>query len=131
MGEISPSCIAREMILAMLSNLPWASSLMESCFSQAFIEALRYFHVAGVITEKSRLVPPKAIPTGSATPLASAAMDIPPVSTVDVIRLVSAMLNIVMDRFIFWPSVFLGNISIIQTCLYAFFIGFMCILMND
>ena len=102
----NPSCIAREMILAMLSNLPWASSLMESCFSRA----LRYFHVAGVITEKSRLVPPKAIPTGSATPLASAAMDIPPVSTVDVIRLVSAMLNIVMDRFIFWPSVFLGNI---------------------
>ena len=57
--------------------------------------------MAGVIRGKSRLVLPQATPIGSPTPLASAAVDIPPMSTVEVIRLVSAMLNIVMDRLIF------------------------------
>ena len=51
-GEIYPSCVACKMILAMLSNLPWASSLMESCFSRATIEALRYCRVTGVIRKK-------------------------------------------------------------------------------
>ena len=101
MGETSPSCIACEMILAMLPNFPRASSLMESCFFGATIEALRCFSVAGVIREKTRLTLLRAIPTGSPTPLASAAMDIPPVNTVYVIRLVSAMHKIVMDRLIF------------------------------
>ena len=40
-----------------------------------------------VARERSRLVPLKAIPTGNPTPLANAAMLIPPVTTVDVIRL--------------------------------------------
>ena len=57
--------------------------------------------MVGVIRKKGRLAPPKAIPTGSPTPLASAAVDIPPVSIFDVFRLVSAMLNIVMDCLIF------------------------------
>ena len=57
--------------------------------------------MAGVIWVRSRLALPKAIPTGSSTPLASAAMDIPPVSTVDLMRLVSSMLNIAMHRLIF------------------------------
>ena len=74
---------------------------MESCFFLFFIAVLRYFHVADVIREKSRIDPPKAIPTGSLTSLASAAMDIPPVNTADVIRLASEMLNIVMDCLIF------------------------------
>ena len=100
MGETYPSCTACEIIMAMLSNLPWAGSLMKSCFSQTTIEDLRYFRVAGIITEKSRLALSKAIPSGSPTPLASAAMDVPPVSTVDVIRSVSAMLNIIMDCLI-------------------------------
>ena len=100
-GEISPSCIAYKMILAMLSNLPWESSLMESYFSRATIEAIRYFRVAGVIGEKSGRTLLKTIQTGSPTPFASAAMDIHPVRTVDVIRPMSAMLNIVMDRLIF------------------------------
>ena len=54
-GEISPSCIACEMIMAMLSDLSYSSSLMESCFSRAALKTLRYFRVAGVIREKSRL----------------------------------------------------------------------------
>ena len=42
-----------------------------------------------VAREKSRLVPPKAIPTGNPTPLANAAIYIPQVITGDVIRPVS------------------------------------------
>ena len=102
MGGICQSCIACEMILDMLSNLTWESSLMESCFSWATIGALKYFCVAGVIKEKGRLTLPKAILTGCPRPLANAAMHIPPVSTVDVSRFVSLMLNIVMDRVIFF-----------------------------
>ena len=56
----------------------------------------------GVTKEKSRLASPKTTLTGSPVPLASGAIDIPPVSTAEVIRLVSAMLNIVMDRLIFF-----------------------------
>ena len=39
-----------------------------------------------VARERSRLVLLKAIPTGNPTPLANAAIEIPPVITVDLIR---------------------------------------------
>ena len=39
-----------------------------------------------VARERSKLVQLKAIPTGNATPLANAAIDIPPVITVVVIK---------------------------------------------
>ena len=39
-----------------------------------------------VARERSRLVRLKAIPTGNPTPLANAAIEIPPVITLDVIR---------------------------------------------
>ena len=58
-----------------------------------------------VTRERSRLVPLKAMPTGRPTPLANAAIEIPPVITVDIIRPVSMMLVIVLNRFIFWQSV--------------------------
>ena len=54
-----------------------------------------------VARERSRLVPLKAIPTGNPTPLANAAIEIPPVITVDVIRPVSTIPVIVLNRFIF------------------------------
>ena len=54
-----------------------------------------------VAKERSRLVQPKAIPTGSPTPLASATIEIPPVITVDVIRPLSTIPLIVLNRFIF------------------------------
>ena len=126
-GEISPSSITCEMILTMLSNLPWTSSLMELRFSRATIEAVRYFCVVGVIREKSRLTLPKAVPTGSPTSFASAAMDILAVSTVDIIRLVSVMLNIVMSRLFFFAfcshfSISLAkNASIRTICLIDMF----------
>ena len=53
-----------------------------------------------VARERSRLVAPKAIPTGNPTPLVNAAIEIPPVITVDVIRPVSTIPVIVLNRFI-------------------------------
>ena len=54
-----------------------------------------------VARERSRLVPPKAMPTGRPTPLTNAAIEVPPVITVDVIRPVSTMAVIVLNCFIF------------------------------
>ena len=78
-------------MLAMLR----ASSLMVS------VKVLKDFRVITVERERSRLVPLKAMPTGRSTPLANAAIEIPPVITVDVIRPVSTMPVIVLNRFIF------------------------------
>ena len=50
---------------------------------------------------RSRLVPLKAILTGNPTPLANAAIEIPLVITVDVIRLVCTIPVIVLNRFVF------------------------------
>ena len=76
----------------MLSNLLSASSLIASCFSCFTVMILKEFCVMAVERERSRLVPFKAIPTGNPTPLANAAIDIPPVITVDMIRPVSTIL---------------------------------------
>ena len=54
-----------------------------------------------VARERSRLVPVKGIATSNPTPLANAAIEIPPVITVDVIRPVSRIPVIVLNRFIF------------------------------
>ena len=53
-----------------------------------------------VARERSRLVPLKAMPTGKPRPLANAAIETPVVIAVDVIRSVSTMLVIVLNRFI-------------------------------
>ena len=89
------------MTLAMLSNLLWARSLIALCFSCFTVKILKDFRVMAVARERSRLVPLKAIPTGNPTPLANAAIEIPPVITVDVIRSVSTIPVIVLNRFIF------------------------------
>ena len=54
-----------------------------------------------VVRERSRLVPLKAMSTGRPTPLANAAIEIPPEITVHVIRPVSRMPVIVLKTFIF------------------------------
>ena len=99
---MSPSCIACEMMLAMLSNLLWASSLIKLCFSCFTVRVLEVFRVMGVPREEARLVMPKAMPTGNPAPLANAAVEIPPVITADVIRLVSTMPVIVLNRSCFF-----------------------------
>ena len=65
-----------------------------------------------VARERSRLVPLKAIPTGNPIPLANDAMHIPPVITVDVIRLVSTIPVIVLNRFIFLADCSRTSISL-------------------
>ena len=74
---------------------------MESCFSCFTVKVLEDFRVMAIVRGKSRLVPLKAMPTGRPTPLANAAIEMPPVITVDVIRPVSTMPVIVLNRFIF------------------------------
>ena len=54
-----------------------------------------------VTRERSRIVPLNAIPTGNPTPLANTAILLPPEITFDVIRPVSAIAVIVLNRFIF------------------------------
>ena len=59
-----------------------------------------------VARERSRLVPLKAMLTGRPTSLANAAIEIPPVTNVDVIRPVSTIPVIVLYRFIFFGNLF-------------------------
>ena len=74
---------------------------MVSCFSRFTVNVLRDFRVMNVARERSRLVPLKAIPTGRPKPLANAAIEIPPVIIVGVIRPMYTMPVIVLNRFIF------------------------------
>ena len=74
---------------------------MASCFSCFTVKVLKDFRVITVARERTRLAPLKAMPTSRATPLANAAIEIPPVITVDGIRPVSMMPLIVLNRFSF------------------------------
>ena len=58
-----------------------------------------------VAREKSRLVRLKAMPTGRPTPLADAAVEIPPVINVDAIRPVPTMPVIVLNRSVFFLAI--------------------------
>ena len=89
-------------MLAMLSNLLWASSLIASCFSCSMVNILKYFHVIAVAREKSRLVSLNTIPTGRPAPLGNGATETPPVIAVGVIRPVSITRGIVLKHFIFF-----------------------------
>ena len=117
MDEISSSCIAYEMVLAMPTDLLWVSSLMASCFSCFTVKVLNDFRVMTVARERSRLFPLKAMSTGRATPLANAAIEVLPVITVDVIRPVSAMPVIVLNHFIFFSNLLKNFNFIKQICL--------------
>ena len=69
---------------------------MASCFSCFTVKVLKDF-----ARERSKLIPLKAMPTGRPTPLANAAIETPPVITVDVIRPVSTMSVVVLNHLIF------------------------------
>ena len=85
----------------MPSNLLSTSNLMESCRSCFRVKILKDFRVIAFAREISKLVPLKVIPTGNPTPLAKAAINIPPVITVDVIKTVSMIHVAVMNRLSF------------------------------
>ena len=74
---------------------------MESCFSCFTVKVLKDFPVMTVASERIKLVPLKAMQTSRPTALANAAIEIPPVMTVDAIKLVSTIPVIVLKRFIF------------------------------
>ena len=57
-----------------------------------------------IARENSRPVPLNAISTGGPAPFLDAAIETPPVMTVDVIRPVSRMSVIVLNHFIFFAS---------------------------
>ena len=69
---------------------------------------LRFFVkcLKAVARQRSSLVPLKAIPAGNPTPLANAAIEIPPVITVDGIRPVSTIPVIVLNHFMFFGNLF-------------------------
>ena len=76
-----------------------------------------------VARKRSRLVPLNAMPTGNPTPLTSAAIEIPPAITVDVISPVSTIPAIILNRFIFFAipsrtSISLRNYSSISANLF-------------
>ena len=75
-----------------------------------------------VAGEKSRLVPRKEIPTGRPTPLANAAVEIPPVITVDITRPMSMIPVIVLNRFIFLAI--LSRTSILSSKYASFSVNF-------
>ena len=74
---------------------------MKLCFSCFTVKVVKDFRVMAVARERSRLATPKVAPMGRPTSLGNAAMEIPPVITVDVIRPVSMIPVIVLNRFIF------------------------------
>ena len=77
---------------------------MASCFSCFTVKVLNDLRVMTVVREKSKPVPLKVMPTGKPTPLANAAIEYLPVVTVDVIRPLSTIPVIVLNRFIFSAS---------------------------
>ena len=72
---------------------------MELCFSCFTVKVLKDFRLMTVARERSSLV------TLKVTPLANAAIEIPPVITVDVIKPVPMISVIVLNRPIFWQYV--------------------------
>ena len=87
---------------------------MASCFSYFTVKVLKDVRVMAVARERSRLVP---MPTGRPTPLAKAAVAIPPVITVDLINPVSTMPVIALNRFIFFGNSFTNFNFIKEICL--------------
>ena len=63
------------------------------------MSVLEIFLVMQVTREEARLVTSKAMATCNPTPLANAVVEIPPLITADVIRLLSTIPVIVLNRF--------------------------------
>lgn len=101
-SDVSILPLSCEMISTLLSNLLGASSLTESCFYCFTVNILKYICVRAAARKKSRLVPFNAVPTSRPTPITNAAIETPPVMTVDVMRPVSTMLVVASNCFTFF-----------------------------
>ena len=69
-------------------------------------EILKDFCVIVVKREKGRLVPLNLTPTGRTKPFANAPMETPLVITLDRIKPISVMLVILLNRLIFFDSLY-------------------------
>ena len=56
--------------------------------------------------ERTTLKPPKAVPKDRPTPLANAGIEVPPAIAEDVIRPMSTIPIILLNRFFFWPAAY-------------------------
>ena len=88
----------------MLSSFLCASNFISLCFFSLILTILIVFRVIAVAKDKDRLVAERLKPTGNPIPLAIAAIEIPPIIEVVVIKLVSRTAVIVRKRFIFFAS---------------------------
>ena len=77
---------------------------MAPCFSCFTVNVSKYLRVMTVARERGRLVQLKVMPTGRPIPLTNAVIETLPVITVDVIRSVSTISVIVLNRFVFFAS---------------------------
>lgn len=83
------------------------------------VNILKGFHVIPVLREKSRLVPLNVIPTGRPASPVNAAMEGPPIITVDAIKPVSITLAIVLKLFhLFWQL--FTNLNFIKQICFNF-----------
>ena len=69
------------------------------------VKILKDFRVMPLARKRIKPVPLKVMATGKPIPLANATIEIPPAITIDVIKSVSTILVIVLNRFIFLPAV--------------------------
>ena len=79
---------------------------MASCFSSFTVKDSKDFCVMTVARERRRLILLRAMLAGRPKPLANAAIEIPPAITVDLIRPVSTMPVIALNRFNFFGNPF-------------------------
>ena len=100
-GKISISYIAFEIILVILSYLPWPSSLVASWFSCFTVFILKYS-----AREKIRLVSHKANPACKTTLISNAAIETPPIINFNFIRSLSIMLVIVLNLYWLYLAAF-------------------------
>ena len=85
----------------MLSNLVWASSIIASFFPCFTDWILENFRVVTVKRERTTPSPPKVARTGRPAPLANAGIKAPLAINAEVIKLVSTMPMIVVNRGFF------------------------------
>lgn len=99
-----PSYTGCEMISAILSNLLWAKSLIAPCFYCFIVNVLKDFLEIAVAREKVSLIPLNTMSSGRSTPLTNAAMETHLVTTVDIIRPVSMMIEMYWIVLSFLPA---------------------------
>ena len=93
--------MACEMRSDMLSNLAWTSRLIVSCFPCFTVKDLENFRMEIIERERTTLKQPKVEPTGRPTLLENARIELLPAIVDNVIRPLSSVPMILLNRFLF------------------------------